>query len=412
MMSPSTTHSSEARPQLDESPNVEVEVNNESEDGWWKKVVDLEEIKKQVLYSLPMIITNVSYYLIPVVSVLFAGHLGDLELAGSNLANSWATVTGYAFMTHSFVVPLLVCSLLPLIAHIGIAYVLVHSTPLGFEGAALAVSISLWIAVLMLAGYTLISKKLKRTWNGFLVVESLNHVFTTLRLALPSAAMVCLEYWAFQLLILLAGLMPLSRITTPSIAMCVNTGAIAYMVTYGLSAAASTRVSNELGAGNPDRAKHAVGVTLMLSLFLALANVLALAFGHNIWAGFFSDNSTIIKKFASLSHFLMISIILDSIQGVLSGVARGCGWQHLAVYINLGTLYCIGLPISIFLGFKRKLYAEGLWLGLICGLSCQDISLLLLIQCSKWTRMELSDSSKKESHALPNNALNNDESHV
>ncbi|KAH1032700.1 hypothetical protein J1N35_044874 [Gossypium stocksii] len=30
---------------------------------------------------------------------MFAGHLGEVELAGSTLANSWATVTGFAFMT-------------------------------------------------------------------------------------------------------------------------------------------------------------------------------------------------------------------------------------------------------------------------------------------------------------------------
>ncbi|GMN75652.1 hypothetical protein TIFTF001_056639, partial [Ficus carica] len=29
---------------------------------------------------------------------MFAGHLGQLELAGATLANSWATVTGFAFM--------------------------------------------------------------------------------------------------------------------------------------------------------------------------------------------------------------------------------------------------------------------------------------------------------------------------
>lgn len=38
-----------------------------------------------------------------------------------------------------------------------------------------------------------------------------------------------------------------------------------------------------------------------------------------------------------------------------AGVARGCGWQHLAVYINLATFYLIGLPISCFLGFKTNL---------------------------------------------------------
>lgn len=58
----------------------------------------MEEAKNQFLYLLPVIITNVSYYLIPVVAVMFAGHLGDLELAGSILTLSWATVTGFAFM--------------------------------------------------------------------------------------------------------------------------------------------------------------------------------------------------------------------------------------------------------------------------------------------------------------------------
>lgn len=65
---------------------------------WFERIVDVKEAKDQILYSLPMILTNVFYYLIPIVSVMFAGHLGQIQLAGSNLANSWATVTGFAFM--------------------------------------------------------------------------------------------------------------------------------------------------------------------------------------------------------------------------------------------------------------------------------------------------------------------------
>jgi MATE family multidrug resistance protein len=65
---------------------------------WWEKVLDMEEAKRQVLFSLPMILTNVFYYLITLVSVMFAGHLGHLQLAAATLANSWATVTGLCFM--------------------------------------------------------------------------------------------------------------------------------------------------------------------------------------------------------------------------------------------------------------------------------------------------------------------------
>jgi MATE family multidrug resistance protein len=81
------------------TPLIEVDDGEEErKGGWWKKVLDVEEAKRQVLFSLPMILTNLFYYLITLVSVMFAGHLGELELAGATLANSWATVTGFAFM--------------------------------------------------------------------------------------------------------------------------------------------------------------------------------------------------------------------------------------------------------------------------------------------------------------------------
>ncbi|KAL2534300.1 Protein DETOXIFICATION 19-like [Abeliophyllum distichum] len=48
-----------------------------------------------------MILTNVAYYFIHLEFVMFAGHLGELELAGSKLANSWAIVSGFALMVKS-----------------------------------------------------------------------------------------------------------------------------------------------------------------------------------------------------------------------------------------------------------------------------------------------------------------------
>ena len=69
--------------------------------------------------------------------------------------------------TQSIVLPLVVCSLLPLVIHVGFAYVLVHWTVLGYKGAALAASVSLWISVLMLALYVSYAKKFEHTWKGF-----------------------------------------------------------------------------------------------------------------------------------------------------------------------------------------------------------------------------------------------------
>ncbi|KAH8494349.1 hypothetical protein H0E87_020929 [Populus deltoides] len=455
---------------------------------WWIKLLDVEEGKDQVLFSLPMILTNAFYYLITLVSVMFAGHLGQLELAGATLGNSWCTVTGIAFMTglsgaletlcgqgfgaklyrtlgihlqasciisflcsiiisiiwlyteplliflrqdpqiskaaalylkylipgifafgflqnilrflqaQSVVMPLILLSGIPMCIHIGTAYALVHKTALGFRGASLAVSISLWISTLVLVIYVIYSKKFKHTWEGF-SSESLRHIPINLKLALPSAAMVCLEYWAFELLVLIAGVMPNAELTTSVIAMCVNTEDIAYMCTSGLSATVSTRVSNELGAGNPDKAKQAMATTLKLSVLLALLIVLALVIGHDIWAGFFTDDLSIIKAFASMTPFLAICIALDAFQVVFTGVTRGCGWQNLAVIVNVATFFCIGMPVATLLGFKFKLYSKGLWIGLICGLSCQTCTLLLITLRTKWTRMDLSEPEENAGYS-------------
>lgn len=91
--------------------------------------------------------------------------------------------------TQSIVKPLVVFSVVPMIIHIGIVYVLVNCTSLGIRGPALASSISLWISCLMLGAYMFKTNKFELTWEG-LSSESLNYFLTTLKLAIPSAAMV------------------------------------------------------------------------------------------------------------------------------------------------------------------------------------------------------------------------------
>lgn len=66
--------------------------------GCVNKVIDVDEAKDQILFALPMVVTYIAYYSIPLVSIMFAGHLGEHQLAASTLANSWAVVSGFAFM--------------------------------------------------------------------------------------------------------------------------------------------------------------------------------------------------------------------------------------------------------------------------------------------------------------------------
>lgn len=90
----------------------------------------------------------------------------------------------------SIIIPLVACSVGSLLIHIGIAYTLVHWTGLGFKGASLAASISIWISVLSLGLYVLFSEKFSHIWQDGFSFEPFHHILTNLKLALPSAAMV------------------------------------------------------------------------------------------------------------------------------------------------------------------------------------------------------------------------------
>jgi multidrug resistance protein, MATE family len=86
--------------------------------SWLGRVVDTEEARAQLRFAVPMVLTSMAYYGIPLVSVMFSGHLGDVQLAGATLGNSWATVTGYAFVVRARRVPQLACMLLPIRFHL------------------------------------------------------------------------------------------------------------------------------------------------------------------------------------------------------------------------------------------------------------------------------------------------------
>jgi len=91
--------------------------------------------------------------------------------------------------TQSVVMPLVILSAIPTLIHVGIAYGFVQWTGLSFIGGPVATSISLWISMILVGFYILYAKKFENTWRGF-SIQSFQYLFTNIKLALPSAAMV------------------------------------------------------------------------------------------------------------------------------------------------------------------------------------------------------------------------------
>ncbi|EOY21171.1 hypothetical protein QUC31_007216 [Theobroma cacao] len=285
--------------------------------------------------------------------------------------------------TQNIFFPMMICSGITTLLHILVCWIMVFKSGLGFGGAALANSISNWINVFLLVFYVKFSPSCAKTWAGF-SKEAFHNIFTFLRLAIPSAIMVCLELWSFEMVVLLSGLLPNPELQTSVLSICLNTAYTVWMIPVGLSSAVSTRVSNELGAGNPEAARFAVCFVIVMTIFEGLLVGSILILIRNIWGYAYSNEVEVVKYVAAMMPILATSCFLDGLQSVLSGIARGCGWQKIGAYINLGSYYLVGVPCAILLAFVLDVGGKGLWLGIICALAVQVTSLSIITIQTNW----------------------------
>ncbi|PNS96510.1 hypothetical protein POPTR_017G120500v4 [Populus trichocarpa] len=289
------------------------------------------------------------------------------------------------FQSQSLIYPILVSTCAALCFHIPLCWALVYKWELGNIGGALAIGVSYWLNVILLVLYMVFSSSCEKTrrlyWDD--IFSSINKFF---RFAFPSAVMICLEWWTYELVILLAGLLPDPKLQTSVLSICLATATLHYYVQYGIGAAGSTRVSNELGAGNPQAAQVAVQVVLIMSLVEVVTVSLILFFCRHIFGYAFSSEKRVVDYVAELAPLMCLSIIMEGLQAVLSGIARGCGWQHIGAFINLGAYYLVATPLAVVLCFVLHLGSRGLWMGLLIGKTVQALCFASITALTNWQK--------------------------
>ncbi|MCL7026117.1 hypothetical protein MKW94_001103 [Papaver nudicaule] len=259
----------------------------------------------------------------------------------------------------------------------------------GLAGAAGSLNLS-WVVLVALHYAYIASDSCKDSWSGFSWL-AFTDLLPFLWLSLASAVMLCLEYWVYMVLVVLAGLLKNAEIKVDAASICMNIEGWIFMIPLGFIAAVSVRVSNELGAGNAARAKFSVWVTVSIALVTQTAFALLILITRNSYPKLFTDDKNVMKEVSTLTWFLCGSILLGSIQPILSGMAVGAGWQGAVAYVNIATYYLIGFPIAIFMGFKLGWGLEGLWSGILIGIGLQTMVLLIMAWRTDWdNEIELS----------------------
>lgn len=113
----------------------------------------------------------------------------------------------------------------------------------------------------------------------------------------------------------------------------------------------SVRVSNELGAGNPKSTAFSVIVVTTISFIISVIAAIVVLIFRDVISYAFTEGEVVAAAVSDLTPLLALTLLLNGIQPVLSGVAVGCGWQAFVAYVNVGCYYFVGVPLGALLGF-------------------------------------------------------------
>ena len=82
------------------------------------------------------------------------------------------------------------------------------------------------------------------------------------------------------------------------------------------------RVSNELGAGRPRAAKFSVIVVVCTTILVGVILMAVILITRNEFAVAFTDSKVVMRAVARLAPLLAFTMLLNSVQPVLSGLHK------------------------------------------------------------------------------------------
>ncbi|KAL5558576.1 hypothetical protein UlMin_034787 [Ulmus minor] len=268
-------------------------------------------------------------------------------------------------------------SFVGLIVNVFTSWVFVYVLDFGVVGAAIALDISWWFLVLALFGYTVLGG-CPHTWNGF-SLQAFSGLWEFLKLSAASGVMLCLENWYYRILVLMTGHLKNATIALDALSICMTINGWEMMIPLAFFAGTGVRVANELGAGNGKAAKFAAIVSVVQSTAIGVVFCVMIMILRDKMALIFSSSSDVLQAVDHLSILLAVTILLNSVQPILSGVAVGSGWQATVAYVNIGCYYVIGLPLGFLMGWVFHLGVEGIWGGMIFGGTAIQTVILAII---------------------------------
>lgn len=262
------------------------------------------------------------------------------------------------------------------VINVGANYVLMYGKlgfpELGAVGCGYASAMVVYVMFICMFIFTYRHKPFKRfeIFSNFRRPEW-PYLKEFLSIGVPIGLSSTMEVTMFAVVSLLMG--SLSAIAVAGHQIAINFSAMTFMVPFGLSTAITTRVGNAIGKQDTAEARLRGLVGIALSVGFMCGTAVLMVSVPDLITSIYTDNAAVQNVAISLLYMAAIFQISDGLQVSGYGALRGLKDTKIPMFVNLVAYWMIGLPLGYYLGITRGVGPQGLWMGLIAGLSVAAI---------------------------------------
>ena len=195
---------------------------------------------------------------------------------------------------------------------------------------------------------------------------------------LPIGVTVAMEGSLFIVTALLIG--RLGEVPAAAHQIAINVASLCFMVPMGVAEATTVRVGHAVGAGDALRVRRAAFAGYAIVLATQAFSGLVLLLGHDAIVAMYTRDAAVATLAATLLLYAAAFQFPDGVQVLSAGALRGLKDTRRPMLLAALAYWGLGMPLGAGLGlglggFVTPMGPQGMWLGLIVGLTAAALLL-------------------------------------
>ncbi|NMB45674.1 MAG: MATE family efflux transporter [Firmicutes bacterium] len=163
----------------------------------------------------------------------------------------------------------------------------------------------------------------------------------------------------------------------------------AFMPSMSMGLAVSALVGQNLGAGKPERVAETVKWSAILaSSITAIVSVVAIT-RPDILMVLFTQDEAVLAEGSRYLRYVSLSYIPMALMFTIGGVIRGAGDTVATMFLTLGSLWIVRVPLAKYLSSLPQLGVGGVWLAIACGSLMGFAFHLIYYRTGRWKKRVL-----------------------